>query len=62
LVTKEVAKAKKPVFAAKYHSLSQTCDKRIIYCRNHTSETCSILPLLSSTLENTSDYGKAVLN
>jgi len=32
LVTKEVAKAKKPVFAAKYHSLSQTCDKRIVSC------------------------------
>jgi hypothetical protein len=30
LVKEENAKAKKPVFAAKYQSLSQTCDKRII--------------------------------
>jgi hypothetical protein len=30
LVTKEVTKAKNPVFASKYHSLSQTCDKRIV--------------------------------
>jgi len=32
LVTKEVAKAKKPVVAAKYHSFAQTCDKRIVSC------------------------------
>jgi hypothetical protein len=42
LVTKEVAKAKKPVVAAKYHSLSQTCDKRIVSWNRRQGESLRI--------------------
>jgi len=34
LVAKGIAKDKKPVVAAKYHSPLQTCDKRIVYVTN----------------------------
>ena len=47
MVTKEVAKAKKPVVAAKYHSFAQTCDKRIKYQENHGS----LNPLLKGSFK-----------
>ena len=41
----------RPVISTTDHCHTQTFDKRIIYCRNHTFETCGILPLLSSPLD-----------